>query len=124
MKIRHWILFFLLLLTSTSFQLCKTKHLTGNDFDSLSEEFVHTIRLKEGKIQRLVISDIYADRIYLVSSLEPNMHSIVLEAKRLDNNKKPNKYSFEMSIKSLKKGDYILRTSACYWIGELHLTIF
>lgn len=119
---KFWI--FVLLLLTTSFQVNRTKKLTEKHFSTQGDEFLKSVVLTENKYSKLSISEIYADRIFLVQTLNPAENKLNIEAVRISNPKSPKDYSFELDISNLKKGHYLVVSNADYWVGQMELIIF
>lgn len=119
---RFWI--FILLIISTSFQVERVKKIQGKNFSSQGDKNLNSLVLTANKFSKIRIEDIYADRIYLVQTLNPVENKVNIEAVRKSNPKNPMKYYFELDISMLKKGNYLVGSHACYWAGQMELIIF
>ncbi len=119
---RFWIL--ILLVVTTSFQVERVKKIQGKNFSSQGDENLSSLVLKANKFSKLKIEEIYADRIYLVQTLNPAENKLVIEAVRKSEPKNPMNYYFELDISGLKKGNYLIGSHACYWAGQMELIIF
>lgn len=119
---KFWI--FLILILTTSFQVERTKKIGGKDFYSSGSEMINSLVLRANKFSKIRIDAIYADRIFLVQTLNPAENKLNIEAVRKTNPKNPMKYYFELDISNLKKGNYLIASRACYWAGNLELIIF
>jgi hypothetical protein len=119
---KFWI--FLVLFLTTSFQVERIKKIHGKDFYSSGSETLNTLVLKANRFSKIRVDVIYADRIYLVQTLNPAENKLNIEAVRKTNPKNPMKYYFELDISSLKKGNYLISSHACYWAGRLELIVF
>lgn len=119
---RFWIL--ILLVISTSFQVERVKKIQGKNFSSQGAEYLNSLVLTANKFSKIRIENIYADRIYLVQTLNPAENKINIEAVRKSDPKNPMKYYFELDISLLPKGNYLVGSHACYWAGQMELIIF
>lgn len=77
---RFWI--FILLVISTSFQVERVKKIQGKNFSSQGAEYLNSLVLTANKFSKIRIENIYADRIYLVQTLNPAENKINIEAVR------------------------------------------
>jgi hypothetical protein len=119
---KFWI--FLVLFLTTSFQVERIKKIQGKDFYSSGSETLSSLMLRADKFSKIRIDDIYADRIFLVQTLNPAENKLNIEALRKTYPKNPMKYYFELDISNLKKGNYLISSYACYWAGRLELIVF
>jgi hypothetical protein len=119
---KFWI--FLVLFLTTSFQVERIKKIHGKDFYSSGSETVNTLVLRANKFSKIRVDEIYADRIFLVQSLNAAENELNMEAVRKTNPNNTMKYYFELDISNLKKGNYLICSYACYWAGRLELIVF
>jgi hypothetical protein len=95
----------------------REKSYTGKD---LSE--AHEIRLKDDRYDALVISDIYANVIYVSTSETPGRTGegssvAIVERTGISRN------TFRIDLTSLEEGTYYIHTSACYAMFRYKLVL-
>ena len=69
-----------MLFLTTSFQVERIKKIQGKDFYSSGSETLSSLILRADKFSKIRIDDIYADRIFLVQTLNPAENKLNIEA--------------------------------------------
>ena len=99
---------FSILILTTSFQVERIKKIQGKDFYSSGSEILSSLILRADKFSKIRIDAIYADRIFLVQTLNPAENKLNIEAVRKTNTKNPMKYYFELKYNLLKMNPFFI----------------